>query len=175
MDKAKCGSCSSNVMPRLFYHNVNSLFFNRSQEHVCPLCGDTMYVSGGGISPLFKGGLILVGIWLLNLGVTQLINEISNKPRYLLLILPFFVPVAYFVSKSRIQSNKLWFYVHKTTKWLMVGSLTFLISILLVSIILSLLPFNSNAFGAFLIFVVINIWVFKWIRKIIRRNQWGQS
>ena len=51
MDTITCKHCSRNVVPRL-WHEYTELQ-NRTTQHLCPLCGKVMYVTGG--EPNFGG------------------------------------------------------------------------------------------------------------------------
>lgn len=48
MDTVKCGSCSGNVVPRLWHYGGGIASYMKTQ-HMCPLCGVVMYETGGGI------------------------------------------------------------------------------------------------------------------------------
>ena len=50
--KVRCASCSNEVSPRLWHQHVGSWIFERKSEHICPVCGITMYETGGGFSLL---------------------------------------------------------------------------------------------------------------------------
>lgn len=64
--KVTCKKCSSEVVPRLWHSNNDSMIFNRVTEHICPICGETMYVTGGGLSPNIKNiGVFAVFVVLL--------------------------------------------------------------------------------------------------------------
>ena len=57
----ECPSCKDSVSPRLWHTDEGGLVFERATDHICPICGVTMYSSGGGISDLAKfiGTIIL--------------------------------------------------------------------------------------------------------------------
>lgn len=51
MDKVACASCSSNVVPRLYFRGKrDDLLFKQQIDHICPNCGQTMYSTGGGVT-----------------------------------------------------------------------------------------------------------------------------
>jgi len=54
-----CRSCKNSVSPRLWHHN--NIFTNRSIEHICPICGKTMYTSGGGLSII---AMLLISVFV---------------------------------------------------------------------------------------------------------------
>ena len=49
-----CSKCNNKVMPRLWQNNMNSLTHERSNQHICPICGITMYTTGGEITFIGK-------------------------------------------------------------------------------------------------------------------------
>ncbi|PWQ93116.1 hypothetical protein [Leucothrix arctica] len=67
MDKVKCKSCQSNVIPRLWVMNGGWFHYRRNQ-HLCVICGVVMYESGGEVAFeriwLVSGvvGLVIFGI-----------------------------------------------------------------------------------------------------------------
>ncbi len=45
-----CKNCNNRVHPKLWNENMNSVIYNRSNQHICPICGVTMYTTGGRIN-----------------------------------------------------------------------------------------------------------------------------
>jgi ribose/xylose/arabinose/galactoside ABC-type transport system permease subunit len=55
MSKVACLSCNSNVVPRLHFHGKRQdVLFHRQIEHICPICGKTLYVTGGGFTVIAR-------------------------------------------------------------------------------------------------------------------------
>ena len=52
--KVSCKSCNNSVTPKLWHHNTRSKIKERLNEHICPVCGVTMYQTGGGFTLLGK-------------------------------------------------------------------------------------------------------------------------
>ena len=74
----QCKNCKNHVYPRLWHENMNSLIYHRSNQHICPICGITMYTTGGGLT--FIGSLIIYSfialcIWF---GVTALVQNLFS-------------------------------------------------------------------------------------------------
>lgn len=55
-DRIECHSCGRAIVPQLWVDARNRLE-HTIVRHLCPLCGATLHVSGGGIS---RGGLALL-------------------------------------------------------------------------------------------------------------------
>ena len=62
MSKVTCNSCEVGVTPRLWHKDENNWVSYRSIEHICPLCGETMYVTGGGLTPAAYTALAVI-LW----------------------------------------------------------------------------------------------------------------
>ena len=77
MDTVVCPHCSRNVVPRLWHEN--SEHSHRKTQHICPLCGQIMYVTGGNLTSGAKILLSLVGfmVFIMAMGVIQ---EKFNPP-----------------------------------------------------------------------------------------------
>jgi ribosomal protein S27E len=70
--KVKCNNCLSYVIPRLIHHQHHAnLVVNRKTEHVCPICGETMYETGGKLTGLGR-------VWLYFLMLVMTLILISN-------------------------------------------------------------------------------------------------
>ena len=53
--KVKCSNCRSYVIPRLIHHEHHAnMIVSRKTEHVCPICGDSMYETGGNLTGIGK-------------------------------------------------------------------------------------------------------------------------
>ncbi|WP_417534991.1 hypothetical protein [Marinobacterium stanieri] len=47
--RVSCKNCNNNVTPRLWHHE-GGVIIKREIEHICPICGETMYSTGGGVT-----------------------------------------------------------------------------------------------------------------------------
>ena len=77
MDTVVCPHCSRNVVPRLWHEHSNHR--DRATQHICPLCGLVMYVTGGKLSLGSKLVLTVVGFMLFIWGIAA-IQEKFNPP-----------------------------------------------------------------------------------------------
>ena len=77
MDTVVCPHCSRNVVPRLWHQHSNHS--DRATQHICPLCGQVMYVTGGKLSMGSILVIIVVGFMLFIVGIA-LIREKFNPP-----------------------------------------------------------------------------------------------
>ena len=77
MDTVVCKHCSRNVVPRLWHEYSNHS--DRATQHICPLCGEVMYVTGGKLSLGSKLVLTVVGFMLFIWGIAA-IKEKFNPP-----------------------------------------------------------------------------------------------
>ncbi|MEH6824504.1 MAG: hypothetical protein V7629_11395 [Motiliproteus sp.] len=78
----ECDKCKSVVTPRLWHNDMNSMMNKRSNQHICPICGETMYTTGGGLTLL--GSIIChllsaFVIWFMVAASTQEIFNLSNS------------------------------------------------------------------------------------------------
>jgi hypothetical protein len=78
----ECKSCNKFVTPRLWHDNMYSIIFNRSNQHICPICGETMYRTGGGLT--FLGSIVFhliaaLIIWVAAGAVAQDLFNLSNS------------------------------------------------------------------------------------------------
>ena len=101
--KVKCTGCSNEITPRLWHQHVGSWIFERKSEHICPVCGITMYETGGGFSVL---GYIAMSFALLLL-VLVIFNSVLRGVG-----LPS--ELAFFVSVYVGLILFLWFIICKT-------------------------------------------------------------
>jgi len=62
--KVNCGNCNNDVIPKLWKKNKESAFNERELEHVCPICGTSMYTSGGELTDLGRGVSAVVGTFI---------------------------------------------------------------------------------------------------------------
>lgn len=62
----KCNDCQSTVVPELNNLNESNFITERKTEHICPICGATMFMTGGEATKEGKilGYLLFFG-WLL--------------------------------------------------------------------------------------------------------------
>lgn len=72
-DKVKCENCGNAVVPRLWMTDTKSMIVHRKNEHICPICGVTMYVSGGGHTSLGKLLFLIVFVPLAFLFIGKLL------------------------------------------------------------------------------------------------------
>jgi len=103
-DKVHCQTCKIKVSPRLLHAGHNSFIFNRSTEHLCPLCGETMYRTGGGWSTLSKVIVVLF--------IAQFVTVLLGG----LLVAIGEMPVPFQVFLASIILIPLWKYNKKTGK-----------------------------------------------------------
>lgn len=75
--KVYCEKCSNSVVPRLWHEDMNSLIYNRSSQHICPICGVTMYSTGGGLTIAGYLGVGVVGFLLFLLLLTALYSSLG--------------------------------------------------------------------------------------------------
>ena len=89
MDAITCNSCNRSVVPRLWHYQLwtdrllANRFFNveyMKTQHICPLCGVTMFETGGGLT---LPGKIVFGFlgFLLTLIVLTSIAETLSSPK----------------------------------------------------------------------------------------------
>lgn len=99
MSQVECKSCCANVTPRLWHRDESSLLFYRSIEHICPLCGQTMYVTGGGLTPIayIVGAAVL---WFFLAVFWQKVLGLNNDESATLAWIFWLILVALFVSKK---------------------------------------------------------------------------
>jgi ribosomal protein S27E len=86
----ECSSCGADVVPRLVHHDVNNIFGNRRSEHICPICGITMYETGGGLSPLGKVWMSILLV-IVVLGLLSNAGKLLNNNFFIVFILSFIV------------------------------------------------------------------------------------
>lgn len=77
MDTVTCKHCSRNVVPRLWHEYSN--YCDRATQHICPLCGEIMYITGGKLHFGSKFLLFIVGFMLFMTAIV-LIREKFNPP-----------------------------------------------------------------------------------------------
>lgn len=73
-----CGQCNNKVMPRLWHGNHDSLVWRRHTEHICPVCGDTLYVTGGGATLLGLVVMPLFAAFALGLFVKEFVGTAAS-------------------------------------------------------------------------------------------------
>lgn len=77
MDTVTCKHCSRNVVPRLWHKHTD--LQKRATQHLFPLCGKVMYVTGG--EPNFGGWVFsIVFLCALIYGFVVLIGGMFNPP-----------------------------------------------------------------------------------------------
>lgn len=92
--KVQCNACKNDVTPRLWHHNASSIIFKRKNEHICPICGVTMYTSGGGITVL---------VWILAiLLLAPMILQIVTLP---------FISFFQYFGFSRVYAGNITFFL----------------------------------------------------------------
>jgi len=75
-----CPSCSKEVSPRLWHENIRANISKRKTLHLCPLCGETMYTSGGGLSGF---GKLLAFIFVIPVIIAFIGKHISSIFEYI--------------------------------------------------------------------------------------------
>jgi ribosomal protein S27E len=76
----KCPSCNKEVSPRLWHENISSNIYRRKTLHLCPLCGKTMYTSGGGLTGF---GMLIAFIFVIPLLIAFIGKLISSIFEYI--------------------------------------------------------------------------------------------
>jgi len=97
-----CSKCDNTVMPRLWHEDMNSIMFHRSNKHICPICGVTMYTTGGGLTLI--GNVIFhiaaVGlIWVVSAIVAQEMFNLSNSASEIFAWVILFITSSLYVAK----------------------------------------------------------------------------
>ena len=96
-----CEKCNNNVVPRLWHEDMNSFTSYRRNQHICPICGVTMYETGGGTTPLgyiiysVVGSVILWGVFAI---FWQEMFGLSNSTAATLAWISYFICVGIFMS-----------------------------------------------------------------------------
>jgi ribosomal protein S27E len=62
-ERIVCTKCGKKTVPRLWHRW--SVFTKKTTEHICPYCGEVMYQTGGGLSILSKGIVIVFAVIIL--------------------------------------------------------------------------------------------------------------
>lgn len=78
----ECKNCKNTVHPRLWHENMNSVIYHRSNQHICPICGITMYTTGGGltlIGSLIAHVFVALAVWFAFTVLTQELFGLSNS------------------------------------------------------------------------------------------------
>ena len=52
-DRIRCGTCGRAVVPQLWVDDRQGAIHHPQVRHLCPLCGATLHVSGGGVDRSF--------------------------------------------------------------------------------------------------------------------------
>ena len=103
MSTVKCEKCNNNVVPRLWHEDMNSLTSYRRNQHMCPICGVTMYETGGGTTPLGYIIYSLVGsviLWFVFAIFWQGMFGLSNDTSGTLAWVSYFICVGILISKK---------------------------------------------------------------------------
>ena len=76
MDTVVCKHCSRNVVPRLWHEHSD--LQHRITQHLCPLCGKIMYVTGG--EPTFGAWMIfaIIACGLIYGLITTIVEKFSS-------------------------------------------------------------------------------------------------
>lgn len=80
--KVLCEKCDERVVPRLLHSNEDDWMFFRSTQHICPLCGVTMYRTGGGITIIGRAFFALFGFIVL----AGIVDKATRSPAFAQLI-----------------------------------------------------------------------------------------
>ena len=52
-ERIQCGRCGRAVVPQLWVDDRRGAIYHPQAHHLCPLCGATLHVSGGGVNRSF--------------------------------------------------------------------------------------------------------------------------
>lgn len=116
--KVKCHKCSNEVSPRLWHNDMNSFVFKRSNQHICPVCGITMYSTGGGLTAI---GILVFGFFGLFL-FGRIINgfyEILGFSRSFsgkLTVITLIGIAIWYLNKRTSVVTKTWLYLKNNNK-----------------------------------------------------------
>lgn len=113
--KVLCGNCNSEVVPRLWHKNRRDLLLKKSIEHICPICGTTMYKTGGGPTIVLAfimaviyifGGVFLADYIRINLNI-KFLDTIE------IFFIIFWLFMAWYINKQTMFILKLKMYFKK--------------------------------------------------------------
>jgi hypothetical protein len=88
MDTLECNACHKQVVPRLWHYQplLNRVFSNQylnfthlKTQHICPLCGAVMYLTGGQITLPAKLVLVLVACMFVYGAITKTAEKLSPQ------------------------------------------------------------------------------------------------
>lgn len=105
--RVDCEKCNNSVAPRLWHEDDNNVLFNRSIQHICPICGVTMYNSGGGLSLI---GYFVFGAVALMIASSIIVSALRT--------IGFSLEVANFLSTISIGFIIVW-YIDRRTRFIM--------------------------------------------------------
>ena len=83
VSKVTCKGCSKTVVPRLWHEDMNSIIFYRKNQHICPICGITMYETGGGLTPIGYIASLFLGWVTFFILIKDMLNISPNSSAYL--------------------------------------------------------------------------------------------
>ena len=115
----ECKHCGKTVVPRLWHDNMDSIMYRRQNQHICPICGVTMYVTGGGYTVL---GIIVFHvlaafiIWFgATVGIQELLDLSNSASANFGLLVLIAVAILYiakrffgFTIRSLFKNKKQW-------------------------------------------------------------------
>ena len=105
--RVDCEKCKNSVSPRLWHEDDNNVLFIRSIQHICPICGVTMYTSGGGLNVI---GLFVFGVIALIIALSIIVSALRA--------IGFSSEVANFLSVISIGFVIAW-YIDRRTHFIM--------------------------------------------------------
>ena len=99
----RCKNCENVVIPRIWHRNIDSRIYHRQNQHICPICGVTMYVTGGGLTVLgntFLHSAAAFFIWLLiTSGIREFLKLSHSASSNLALAVLFLISTLYIAKR----------------------------------------------------------------------------